>query len=87
MCVSVCKNTLFEVYEIHPINMTRECDADQCRDVGSSPVHPGDRAGCFLTLHLHVLSSGCNRGSPCGLNMSPQTCLHDPNLNLLYKYL
>jgi len=48
--VSVCKNTLFEVYEIHPINMTRECVVDPCRDVGSSPVNPGDRAGCFFTF-------------------------------------
>ena len=84
----MCKNTLFEVYEIHPIIMTRECDVDPCRDMGSSPALMRERVPvifslCIRMFCLHVVM---NRLLTV-LNVSPQICLYDPNLNSHDKYL
>lgn len=84
----MCKNTLFEVYEIHPINMTRECDVDPCRDKGSSPSFSREHVADIFSLCIRMF---CLPVVMIMLHtvliVSPHICLYDPNLNSHDKYL
>lgn len=88
MCVSVCKNTLFEVYEIHPINMMQKCAVNLCRNMGSFPALPGERVQVIFSLCIRMFCLPVVMIMlHTVLNVSPHICLYDPNLNSHDKYL